>query len=96
MDFQKGDVVETNEGAKDHARQMTLLTGLAPVGKTWNYQSGERGIVDGVGKGDLVYVQFADGDYDCLYSDCFDLIYRPINDPALYEQSLLDLIEAQS
>lgn len=100
-DFQKGDIVETNENAREHLRLSVILTGRHPDNQSAYYRPGEKARVVDVGRyeGDstLIEVEFtADGTVDNIYADCIDLVYRPINDPSLYERSLLDLVEAVS
>lgn len=98
IDLQIGDRIETNEGACELARPETLLTGMPKPGQTAYYKAGERGRITAIDYADcqpyLVHITFDSGEYDVLYAEDVDLLYRPINDPALYDRSLLDLVEA--
>lgn len=99
-DLQVRDVVETNEYATEDPRLDLLVDGTVPEGKSRYFTAGERGVIKAIeydrGEPFLIYVRFDDGSEDNLYAGSLDLVYRPINDPALYDRSLLDLVEEQS
>lgn len=94
-DFQKGDIVETNESAVGEPRIDMLASGTVPEGQSRYFTAGERGVITAIeydrDEPFLVYVRFNDGSKDNLFAGWLDLVYRPINDP-----SLLDLVEAVS
>lgn len=77
-DIQSGDRVETNDYAARYE---------------W-HDAGNRGTVTEVDyRNVFIHVLFDNGETDVMSDEALDLIYRPINDPALYDRSLLDLIE---
>lgn len=96
-DFQVGDYVETNEVATEELRGETILNGYAPEGKSAYYKPGERGVITDIQYDNnepyLIGVRFSDGVWDNLFAVSLDLVYRPINNPALYAKSLLDLVD---
>ncbi len=99
-DFQVHDIVETNESAIGEPRITTLVGDAPPTGKDRYFQAGERATVLTVqyeqGKQFLVYVRFSDGSEDNMYAGWLDLVYRPMDDLALYDRSLLDLVDGHS
>lgn len=99
-DLEINDRIETNESARETPRPEVMLGKPLPAGKTTHYTAGEKGTITAIDYDNrqpyLVHIRFDDGSYDVLYAEDVDLLYRPINDPAMYERSLLDLIEARS
>lgn len=87
-DFQIGDVVCLTDDVPFEIRQAwydhpELSKYLVP---------GERATVVGFHR-DMVEVRFMNGTEDTLFPEWLEFVYRPINDPRLYDHSLLDLIE---
>ena len=93
-DFQKGDIVETNEDATFELRLTATVGDPLPEGKSRHFSAGERGMITAIqydkDEPFLVFVHFDDGTDDNLYADWLDLVYRPINDPAQYAHGLFD------
>ncbi len=84
--FEVGDIVEINEmGWHEPSLERTM------TGRGRQLRRGEHGVVTGFSvSGQMVHVTLRDDQSkDVVPEEWLDLVHRPINDPVLYERSLL-------